>query len=319
VARVVGLAVGGAATGKLSASAPVDAAPFSPSAEDLKAAHQINAQEVRAAAGNFYYAFRLLPARKRQALNAVYRYCRAADDIADGEGSPSQRLLQLEAFRAILAATLEGAPPDPAWLVLWDAARSFHLDAKNLNEVIDGCAADCAPLEIVTVADLERYCYGVAGVVGLLSAGIFGYTDPQVPELAVSLGQAMQLTNILRDLREDGERGRCYLPADDLQRFGCKPQDLLQGVRGPRADRYRELMAYEVARARDHFRIGRRLIPLVERNARGCPAALSSLYLALLREIERRGFDVQAERISLGTARKVRLALGAWVGASLGA
>jgi phytoene synthase len=314
----VGLAVGGTAARNLSAAAPVEAPPFSPSAEDLKAAHRANGREVRAAAGNFYYAFRLLPARKREALNAVYRFCRAADDIADGEGSPIQRRLRLEEFRANLSATLAGAPPDQTWLVLWDAARSFHLDAKNLNEVIDGCAADCAPLEIVTAADLERYCYGVAGVVGLLSARIFGYTDPGVPELAVRLGQAMQLTNILRDLREDAERDRCYLPAEDLQRFGCEPQDLLAGVRGSRADRYRELMAYEVGRAREGFVIGRRLIPLVERDARGCPAALSALYLALLRVIERRGFDVQAERISLGTGHKVRLALGAWVGASLG-
>jgi phytoene synthase len=314
----VGLAIGGTAARQLSAAAPVETLPFSPSPEELKAAHRVSAQEVRAAAGNFYYAFRLLPVRKREALNAVYRFCRAADDIADGEGSASQRRLRLEEFRATLSATLEGAPPDPTWLVLWDAATSFHLDAKNLNEVIDGCAADCAPLEIVTAIDLERYCYGVAGVVGLLSATIFGYTDPRVPELGVRLGQAMQLTNILRDLREDAERDRCYLPADDLQRFGCEPQDLLAGVRGARADCYRELMAYEVARAREHFAIGRRLIPLVERDARGCPAALSALYLALLREIERRRFDVQAERISLGTAHKVRLALGAWVGASLG-
>jgi phytoene synthase len=314
----LGLAVGSTAARRLSAAAPVDAPAFSPSAEDLRAAHQECAELVRAAAGNFYYAFRLLPARKREALNAVYRFCRAADDIADGEGSASQRRLRLEEFRATLSATLAGTPPDHSWLVLWHAARSFQLDAENLNQVIDGCAADCAPLEIVTAADLERYCYGVAGVVGLLSTKIFGYTDPQVPELAVRLGQAMQLTNILRDLREDAERGRCYLPADDLQRFGCEPQDLLAGVRGARANRYRELMTYEVARAREHFAIGRRLIPLVARDARGCPAALSALYLALLREIERRGFDVQAERVSLGNAHKVRLALGAWVGASLG-
>lgn len=302
----------------MSAAAPVETLPFSPSPEDLKAAHRVCAQEVRAAAGNFFYAFRLLPARKREALHAVYWFCRAADDIADGDGSASQRRLLLEEFRATLSATLAGAPSDPAWLVLWDAVRRFQLDAENLNEVIDGCAADCAPLEIVTAADLERYCYGVAGVVGLLSAKIFGYSDPRVPQLAVRLGQAMQLTNILRDLREDAERDRCYLPAEDLERFGCQPADLLSGVHGVRADSYRQLMAYEVARAREHFAIGRRLIPLVERDARGCPAGLSALYLALLREMERRGFDVQAQRISLGAARKVRLALGAWVGASLG-
>ncbi len=274
--------------------------------------------EVRSAAANFYYAFRLLPQRKREALHAVYRFCRAADDIADGEGSADERLEHLEQFRSTLSATLAGSPPDAGWLVVWDAARTFHLDPRNLNEVIDGCAADCAPLEIKTLADLERYCYGVAGVVGLLSAQIFEYRDDRVPELAVRLGQAMQLTNILRDLKEDDERGRCYLPAEDLERFGCQPSDLLAGNRGPRADGYRKLMAFEVSRARGYFAEGTQLVPLVDRDARGCPAALASLYRAVLGEIEARGYDVQTDRISLGRGRKLRLALGAWAGATLG-
>jgi phytoene synthase len=284
----------------------------------LQAAHRACALEVRAAAANFYYAFRLLPLAKRQALHAVYRFCRAADDIADGEGSAEERRQSLEQFRTVLDTTLAGDPPDAAWLVLWDAARSFHLNPRNLHDVIDGCAADCAPLNIRTEADLERYCYGVAGAVGLLSAQVFGYTDPRVPQLAVSLGQAMQLTNILRDLNEDRERGRCYLPLDDLERFGCQVDDLASGIRGPRPDAYRQLMTYEVSRAREFFAEGRKLVPLVERDARGCPAALAALYRALLREIEVKDFDVQAERISLGRGHKVRLALGAWAGATLG-
>jgi phytoene synthase len=292
-------------------------APEPPSAQQLRAAHRECAREVRAAAANFYYAFRLLPHRKRQALHAVYRFCRAADDIADGEGSPAERRQLLEQFRSQLEATLAGAPPGPAWLVLWDAARSFQLDPRNLNEVIGGCAADCTPLEITTEADLRRYCYGVAGAVGLLSARIFGYTDPRVPELAVRLGEAMQLTNILRDLREDGERGRCYLPREELERFGCRPDDLLLGDRGPRAEAYRQLMDFQLDRARKYFTVGRRLVRLVDRGARGCPAALAALYMSLLDEIERRHFDVQSERISLTRGRKLRLALGAWAAASL--
>ena len=286
--------------------------------EELRAAHQACALEVRSAAANFYYAFRLLPQRKREGLHAVYRFCRAADDIADGEGGSAQRRQELEQFRATLSLSLAGAPPDPGWLVLWDAARNFHLDPGNLNAVIDGCAADCAPLQIVTEADLERYCYGVAGVVGLLSAQIFGYQDAHVPQLAVRLGEAMQLTNILRDLKEDDQRGRCYLPMEDLARFGCERSDLPAGIRGPRATAYRRLMAYEIGRARELFAEGTRLIPLVDRDARGCPAGLAALYRALLVEMEARDFDVQTERISLGRGRKFRLALGAWAGATLG-
>jgi phytoene synthase len=302
----------------VSASAPAGAFPFSPTAEELRAAHQACAREVRAAAANFYYAFRLLPRRKREALHAVYRFCRAVDDIADGEGSADERRRQLEHSRATLSVTLAGAPPDAGWLVLWDAARSFHLDPLNLNEVIDGCAADCGPLEITSEADLERYCYGVAGAVGLLSAKVFGYRDPAVPQMAVRLGLAMQLTNILRDLKEDDERGRCYLPKQVLQRFGCEPSDLRSGISGPRADAYRRLMAYEVSRARDLFAEGAQLIPLIDRDARGAPAGLASLYQAILGEIEARDFDVQTGRISLGTGRKLRLVLGAWAGALLG-
>ncbi|HVB13190.1 MAG TPA: squalene/phytoene synthase family protein [Candidatus Dormibacteraeota bacterium] len=302
----------------MSTSAPPSEVAVAPTPEKLRAAHQACAGEVRAAAANFYYAFRLLPQRKREALNAVYRFCRAADDIADGEGSAAERRQHLEQFRDELNATLASPPRDPNWLVLWDASRSFHLDPRNLHEVIDGCAADCAPLTIVTADDLERYCYGVAGAVGLLSAQIFGYQDDRVPQLAVRLGQAMQLTNILRDLKEDDERSRCYLPQEDLHQFGCEPSDLLTGIRGPRADAYRQLMAYEIGRGRELFREGAQLIPLVDRDARGCPAALASLYRALLREIEARDYDVQTQRISLGGGRKLRLALGAWVGATLG-
>ncbi|HEY6537917.1 MAG TPA: squalene/phytoene synthase family protein, partial [Candidatus Dormibacteraeota bacterium] len=306
-----------AAAHRLSASAPAGALTHQPSAAELQQAHRECAEQVRQAAANFYYAFRLLPRGKREALHAVYRFCRAADDIADGEGTASQRRERLEEFRSTLDLTLAGNPPDRAWLVLWDASRRFRLEPTHLHEVIDGCAADCAPLTITTRDDLERYCYGVAGVVGLLSAQIFGSRDGRVPDLAVQLGQAMQLTNILRDLREDAERGRRYLPEEDLGRFGCRDEDLRLGLLGPRADAYRQLMAAEVGRARELFAEGSRLIPLVDRDARGCPAALAALYLALLGEIERRGYDVQSQRISLGRGRKVRLALGAWAGATL--
>ncbi|MGH7666570.1 MAG: phytoene/squalene synthase family protein [Candidatus Dormibacteria bacterium] len=302
----------------MSATAPSQAANFPPSEEELRAAHRACGQEVRATAANFYYAFRLLPRRKRQALHAVYRFCRAADDIADGEGSAAQRRQRLGQFRGLLQKTLAGSPPDPGWLVLWDAVRAFGLDPERLSEVIDGCAADCAPLTIRTVVDLERYCYGVAGAVGLLSSQIFGYRDERVPELAVRLGQAMQLTNILRDLKEDDEHHRCYLPLEDLERFGCEVGDLARGRSGPRAAAYRRLMIHEVARARRLFDQGTRLVPLVQRDARGCPAALAALYRALLEEIEGRDFDVQSQRISLSRGRKLRLALGAWAGATLG-
>jgi len=284
---------------------------------ELEMAYRACAGQVRRSAANFYYAFQLLPAAKRRALHSLYRFCRGADDIADGPGGAELRRRQLEDYRRALTATLAGRPPDLGWLTLADTAATFHLQARTLNDVIDGCAADCAPLEVRTEADLARYCYGVAGSVGLLSAAIFRYQDPAVPELAIRLGQAMQLTNILRDLKEDLLNGRCYLPLDDLHRFGLEPADLLTGRAGERASGYSQLMRHQVARAREHFQVGIRLVPLVERDARGCPAALAALYQALLSELERRDFDVQTERISLSPARKVGLAAKAWLWASL--
>lgn len=288
-----------------------------PGERRLEEAYRTCAREVRRAAGNFYYAFRLLPAAKRRALYAVYRFCHGADDIADGEGSPEGRRERLEDYRRSLALTLEGHPPDESWLTLADARSRFQLDPAALNAVIDGCRADCGPLVIRDEEDLAHYCYGVAGSVGLLSASIFRYRDPEVPAMAVRLGQAMQLTNILRDLGPDLSAGRCYLPRDDLGHFGLEPEDLLAGPRGRRGTAYSQLMRYQVGRARAHFEAGSRLIPLVERNARGCPAALAALYRRLLSELERTGFDVQKGPVSLSTGRKVGLAARAWLWATL--
>ena len=290
---------------------------MSADAAELELAYRACARQVRQSAGNFFYAFQVLPSGKRRALHSLYRFCRGADDIADGDGDAELRLQRLEDYRRALTATLAGHPPDLGWLTLADTTTTFPLEERTLNDVIDGCAADCAPLVIQTEEDLARYCYGVAGSVGLLSVTVFRYRDPAVPELAVRLGQAMQLTNILRDLKEDLLNGRCYLPLDDLHRFGLEPADLLTGTAGQRGNGYAQLMRHEVARARAHFEAGIRLVPLVERDARGCPAALAALYQTLLTELERRDFDVQTQRISLSPARKVGLAARAWLWASL--
>ncbi len=275
------------------------------------------AREVRAAAGNFYYAFRLLPAEKRQGLHALYRFCRGADDIADAPQDAGLRLRRLGSYRRTLERSLAGDPPDSGWLILVDTAERFSLSPQHLHRVIDGCAADCRPLSIRTEGELADYCYGVAGVVGLLSARIFRYQDPQVESLAVALGEAMQRTNILRDLGEDLAAGRRYLPDEAMDRFQLSEEDLLVGGRGPNAARYHELMAHEAGLARERFRLGLRLVPLVERDARGCPAALAALYQALLDRIERDGYDVQSRRVRLSSGHKVGLALAAWASATL--
>jgi len=288
---------------------------------ELRAAHRHAARSVRRVAGNFYYPFLLLPPSKRRAVYAVYGFCRRADDIADGPGTAAERRAQLDAYRQQLTQALAGRPAGLGWLALADAVRSSRLTPAHLHTVIDGCAADCAPLRIATGADLERYCYGVAGVVGLLSCEIFQSVrpgDPAVPALAVRLGFAMQLTNVLRDLREDAQRGRCYLPDEDLGRFGCCRSTLADPPQpGPAGDPMRRLMRFEVDRAREAFDAARPLIPRLHRDARGCPAALAAVYRRLLAAIERRGYDVQSKRVRLRGGAKARAVAGAWLGASL--
>ena len=284
---------------------------------ELELGYRRCAREVRAAAGNFYYAFRLLPSEKRRGLHALYRFCRGADDLADGPQAAAERLRRLDAYRASLERTLAGHPPDRGWLILLDTAQRFSLSPEHLHQVIDGCAADCRPLRIRSEDDLAAYSYGVAGVVGLLSARIFRYQDPRVEGMAVALGEAMHRTNILRDLGEDLAAGRCYLPEETLERFQLAAEDLLVGRSGPHASRYLDLMAHEAEVARERFREGLELVPLVERDARGCPAALAALYRALLDRIEEGGYDVQRRRVALSAQRKVALALVAWAGATL--
>ncbi len=279
-------------------------------------AHRALAREVRRLAANFYYPFLLLPPRRRRAIFALYGFCRAADDVADGPGSAAERRQGLERYRQALQATLDGHPPGPRWLALADAVEAFHLDPLPLQTIIDGCAADCAPLAVDTLQDLERYAYQVAGAVGLLSAQIFGYRDPAVPQLAIRLGFAMQLTNVLRDLREDAQRQRRYLPREDLERFRCPEAALATGPVGPAAPAYRALLRFEVARARESFAAARPLIPLLDRSARGCPAALAAVYLALLERIEARGYDVQSQRVSLPLPAKVGAVLRAYAAAT---
>ncbi len=290
---------------------------MSVSSARLELGYRRCAREVRAAAGNFYYAFRLLPAEKRQGLHALYRFCRGADDIADAPEEAGLRLRRLDSYRRTLGRSLAGDPPDSGWLILVDTAQRFSLSPAHLNQVIDGCAADCRPLRIHSERELADYCFGVAGVVGLLSARIFRYQDPRVEKLAVDLGEAMQRTNILRDLGEDLAAGRRYLPDEVMDRFQLSEEDLLVGGRGPNSARYHDLMAHEVALARERFRSGLQLVPLVERDARGCPAALAALYQALLDRIERDGYDVQGQRVRLSPSHKVGLALVAWASATL--
>lgn len=274
---------------------------------------------VAARAKNFSYAFLLLPPARRRGLEAIYAYCRVADDLADDEGLPTdERARRLADLRARLRLALPRRGDEPAasptsdrdldllMAALADTAARYGVARDDLDLVAQGCEQDLTITRYETWDDLRGYCYLVASAVGLACLPVFGLRGDldEARPFAVDLGLAMQLTNIIRDVREDLARDRVYLPQAELRRFGVSEDALREG----RVDgAWRAFCAFQVARARLLFRSGARLAPLVRRRSRVCPLALAALYTAVLDEVERAGYDVFSTRVSLGAARKLGL------------
>jgi phytoene synthase len=262
----------------------------------------------RAQARNFYYPIAGLGRDRRRAMCAVYAFSRGADDIADEPGI-EDRAARFAEYRRRLAASFDGSADDEVFVALADAARRFNLPRLHLEEIVQGAEQDLTVTRYATFADLRAYCTKVASAVGLVCVEIFGYSDPAARGFAETLGIGMQLTNILRDIGEDARRGRVYIPAEELARFGVPEQDLIAGKVGPA---FRNMMAFQVARARDHFRDSEGLFPLLPRKARFCPLAIRGLYTGILDRIERRGYDVFSRRVSLRTVSKILCVMRAW-------
>ena len=275
---------------------------------DLKAAYDHCRRVTRTEAKNFYYAFRTLPAKKRRAIYAAYAFCRLCDDIADGDLPLDEKSRLLEETRGRLSSDTN-ADRHPVFRALRDTIDSFDIPVRYFHEVIQGVEMDLTRTRYGTFEELRVYCYRVASAVGLVCIEIFGYTDERAKEYAVDLGLAMQLTNILRDVREDACRGRIYVPLDELEEFGYAEQDLEQGVMN---EPFRQLMRYQAARAREHFERGRRILPLLSADSRACLALLHGVYSAILDRIEASGFDVYSRRAGLTTREKLFLLARFW-------
>jgi phytoene synthase len=261
----------------------------------------------RRAAGNFYYGIRLLPPDKRRAMCAVYAFARRIDDIGDGEQPAARKRALLEEARGELA----GANGDPVRLALADAEARFALPREALAELIDGVQMDVDGTRYESFEELALYCRRVAGTIGRLCVAIFGSSDPaRADRLADDLGVAMQLTNILRDIREDAARGRTYLPRADLERFGCS--DPLSAAT---AD-FAALVGFEAARAREWFERGLALLELIDARSGSCVAAMTGIYRRVLERIERDPVAVRAGRVSLPPWEKTWVALRSLMGAA---
>jgi phytoene synthase len=285
------------------------------SAVDVQAAYRHCEGVTRSRARNFYYGIRLLPPAKRSALCAVYAFARRVDDIGDGPLEPQDKLDRLATARADLAR-LHGQD-DPVLVALADVSRNFPLPLKAFGELIEGVEMDVRGTSYPTFDDLAHYCRCVAGSIGRLSLGVFGSSEPHAaPVLADKLGIAMQLTNILRDLREDADNRRVYLPKEDLVRFGLDGELSAIGSSDRVPDGFTRLVGFQVTRAQRFFSEGLVLLPMLDRRSAACVSAMSGIYRELLGRIARRPEAVLHQRISLPTWRKARIAARSLLGMS---
>lgn len=289
-----------------------------PAGVTVRQAYRHCERVVRARARNFAYGIRLLPPPKRRALSAVYAFARRIDDIGDEPGPAGARLSALEDARARLRTTRpDGA--DSVMVALRHAAARFPIPLEAFEELIDGCAADVAGTRYLRYDDLVGYCREVAGSIGRLSLGVFGLGDAPrdaAARLADSLGVALQLTNILRDLREDRHAGRVYLPAEDLRRFGCTLDLDTSGTFTDPPERLARLVRFEAGRALSWYAEGMRLIPLLDRRSAACTAAMAGIYRRLLARIAADPARVLTGRLSLTPWAKAMVAARAVVGAA---
>jgi phytoene synthase len=277
----------------------------------------LSAALTRRSRSNFYYAFLTLPRPRRDALYAVYAFCRTVDDVADLGRDPAAQRAQLAGWRADVARCFEPGPPPvhPIARQLAQAVRAYPIPRAALEAIIEGCEMDLARVRFERAEDLYPYCYRVASAVGLCCIEIFGYTDPRAREYAVHLGTALQLTNIIRDVGADAREGRVYLPREDLTACGLSEEDL---VAGRYDERFLRLMQRQAARAREFYAAAAAAFPAADARSLVAAEIMGRIYRALLEEIEARRFAVFGERITLPARRKVAIALRCWAAARLG-
>lgn len=258
-----------------------------------------------ASGSSFYYSFLFLPAEQRRAILALYAFCREVDDVVDDCQDPGVARLKLQWWREEIGRAFQGSPQHPVSRALQPQLERYNLPEEYFREIIDGMQMDLDQARYADFSALALYCYRVAGVVGLLAAEIFGYQDRGTLNYATELGTALQLTNILRDVREDARRGRIYLPQDELRRAGVEEEDILRGVGTPPLQ---TLFAQQAARARDYYRRAEQALPEVDRPAQRSGLIMSSIYGTLLDEIEADGFRVLERRVALTPLRKLWIA-----------
>ena len=294
--------------------------PWTPAPPQLVMAYSVCKGITRTAAKNFYYAFLVLPRRKREAICAVYAFMRRCDDITDDPSlSLPERRQKLDSWLDDLHRAQQGQPTDDAILLaLTDAQRRYTIPAGLLDELATGTAMDVEEAELSaqtsntpgvsiqykTFEDLRLYCYRVASVVGLVCIHIFGYRDPAAEPLAERCGLAFQLTNIIRDVKEDAAMGRIYLPEEDLAKFNLSAGDLLTA---PDPARFSSLLAFEADRAREFYTAGDELLSFISEDSQPALWVLVNIYRSLLEKIAKKQYDVFTAKVTLSRSEKLKV------------
>ncbi len=255
---------------------------------------------------NFYYSFLILPKPKREAIETIYTFCRVTDDIVDEGTDDGQKHARLLHWTDELKRSLYGVSSYSLLNRLASIIHRFRIPVEHFYELIKGMEMDLSQTRYGTFAELERYCYRVASTVGLISAEVFGYTNEKTRDYAVNLGIALQLTNILRDIKQDAKRGRIYLPLEDLHRFGYTEEELFAGVYN---ERFIELMKFECQRAHEYYRRAKRSLAEEDKILFTAARTMGNIYYLLLRRIERARYDVFSKRIRLSSPLKLLVAI----------
>ena len=267
-------------------------------------------QRAAASGSSFYYSFLFLAPERRNAILALYAFCREVDDVVDETGDPGVARAKLAWWAQELERVYRGEPQHPVGKALAPVVRTYALEKSQLVEILEGMSMDLDYNRYPDFPTLQVYCHRVAGIVGLLSARIFGYTDVRTLDYAHALGLAFQLTNIIRDVGEDVRRNRIYLPLDDLQRFGLAADDLIS-LRED--ERFARLIAFQIERAREHYARALALLPAADRKSQRPGLIMAAIYRALLDEIEASDGKVLNQRIALTPIRKLWIAWRTWL------
>lgn len=255
---------------------------------------------------SFYYSFLFLPEQKRNAIMAVYAFCREVDDVVDNPGDIHVKQVKLQWWRDEIARLYQKQAQHPITRALTPVIDNFNLPAEYFLEVIDGMEMDLHNTHYDSFKELSLYCYRAAGVVGLLAAEIFGYENRKTRDYATHLGTAFQLTNIIRDIKEDAEQGRIYIPSEDLEKFSVTKQELLADTA---TENLIELVKFEIQRARHYYQQALKRLPDIDRYSQSCGLIMSAIYSRVLDRIETNIPAIMSSRVRLGKMQKIWLTL----------